>query len=210
MPTRTSLARALGQPVRQGRAVGLMGGSFNPAHAGHLAVTREALKRLDLDQVWWLVAPRNPLKAPDGIAPLASRLAGARAVTGRDRRIRVMAPEALTATRFTIDTVVALQAAFPRHRFVWLLGSDNFQQLPRWHRWRALMRCIPIAVMTRPSYDLKAMTGLPARIFQSSRLPYGQGRALAWHAPPAWTFLAFRHRFESSTALRAAQVRTQP
>lgn len=185
-----------------GLRVGLMGGSFNPAHTGHLAVSREVLKRLDLDQVWWLVAPQNPLKPVAGMAPLADRVAGARAVA-RDRRIKVVVPEAVTGTRYTVDTVQALQAAYPRHRFVWLMGTDNLAQLPRWHRWQTLVARIPIAIMARPSYDLKAMTGRAAQQFRRDRLPSGQGRIIAETTPPGWTFLNFRHRPESSTAIRA-------
>lgn len=181
-----------------------MGGSFNPAHQGHLAISREALKRLELDQVWWLVAPQNPLKPALGMAPLADRIAGARAIA-RDRRIKVVAPEAVTGTRFTIDTIAVLQAAYPRHRFVWMMGTDNLLQLPRWYRWQALLGRIPIAVMARPSYDLKAMTGRAAQQFRKDRLPSRRGRIVAGMKPPVWTFLNFRHRFESSTAIRAEQ-----
>ena len=192
----------MGQPLLPGLRVGLMGGSFNPAHAGHLAVSQEALKRLDLDQVWWLVAPQNPLKPVAGMAPLADRIAGARKIA-RDKRIKIVCPEAVTGTRFTVHTVAALQEAYPRHRFVWLMGTDNLQQLPRWHRWQDLMTRIPIAVMARPSYDLRAMTGRAAQQFRKDRLPPRRGRMLAEMDPPVWTFLNFRHRTESSTAIRA-------
>ena len=129
-----------------------MGGSFNPAHAGHRQISVEALRRLGLDEVWWLVSPQNPLKPAAGMAPLSARIASARAAARHQPRIMVSAIEVELATRFAVDTVAALQHRHPRTRFVWLVGADILPELHRWHRWRDLMRAVPVAVLARPRY----------------------------------------------------------
>ena len=128
--------------------VGLLGGSFNPAHDGHRAISLAALRALNLDQVWWLVSPQNPLKPVKGMAGFAERMAGARAVA-RHPRIRVTDLEARLGTRYTVDTVRRLRARAERHRYVWLMGADNLLQLPRWQGWVEIVRRIPIAVLDR-------------------------------------------------------------
>ena len=140
--------------------IGLLGGSFNPAHAGHRRISVGALERLDLDELWWLVSPQNPLKSVSGMAPLATRLASARSAA-RHPRIKPVAMEAELGTRYTVDTVAALQRLYPRHRFIWLMGADNLGQLDRWRDWRGLARRVPIAVFARPGYSLNGL-GAPA------------------------------------------------
>ncbi len=137
--------------MRKGLAVGLLGGSFNPAHGGHRRMSLAAMKRLRLDEVWWLVSPQNPLKPVAGMAPLAARLASARAVA-RHPRIRVSAIEAELGTQLTVDTVQALRRRFPQLRFVWLMGADNLLQFHRWADWRTIARTVPIVVLARPLY----------------------------------------------------------
>lgn len=131
--------------------MGLLGGSFNPAHAGHRRMSVEALRRLRLDEIWWLVSPQNPLKPAAGMAPLAARVAQASRVA-RHPRIRVTAIEAELGTQLTIDTVQALKKRFAHVRFVWLMGSDNLAQFHRWAAWRDIARSVPIVVMARPLY----------------------------------------------------------
>jgi nicotinate-nucleotide adenylyltransferase len=184
------------------RRVGLLGGSFNPAHDGHRHISREALKRLGLDQIWWLVAPQNPLKPEAGMAPFAARLAAARKMAG-DPRIKALDLEARLGTRFTIDTVTAIARLFPRTKFVWLMGADNLRQIRHWRRWRELFRRLPIAVLARPSYSLAALSELPAQAFRRYRLPPGAARRLAEAQPPAWTFLPIRLNPHSATDIRA-------
>lgn len=184
------------------RRIGLLGGSFNPAHAGHVHVSLEALKRLDLDEVWWLVSPQNPLKAADGMAGLEQRLAGARAITAAHKRLRVTDLERVLGTRYTIDTVRALRRHYPRARFVWLMGADNLRQLPRWKGWAALVESIPIAVIDRPGFAPAALSGAPAHRYARTRLAPEAARSLADRAAPAWTFLYTRLNPLSATALR--------
>ncbi len=185
-----------------GLRVGLLGGSFNPAHDGHLHISKLALDRLKLDQVWWLVSPQNPLKAADDMASLESRLAAARAVAD-DRRIRVSAIERDLGTRYTIDTLDALKDRFPGVRFVWIMGADILLQLPRWKRWRAVFRAVPIAVFARPSYSLRALSGCAARRFAAARRQPGRAPDLVGATPPAWVFLKTPLHDASATRIRA-------
>jgi len=134
--------------LRKGYAVGLLGGSFNPAHGGHRRMSVAALDRLKLDEVWWLVSPQNPLKPEAGMAPFSQRLEQARRVA-RHPRIRVSAIEAELHTRFTIDTLRALRRRFPQVRFLWLMGADNLHQFHRWVSWRGIARLVPIVVLAR-------------------------------------------------------------
>lgn len=137
--------------MRKGFAVGLLGGSFNPAHGGHRRMSLAAMDRLQLDELWWLVSPQNPLKPVAGMAPLEARLASARAVA-RHPRIRVSAIEAELGTQLTVDTVQALRRRYPQVRFLWLMGADNLLQFHRWADWRTIARTVPIVVLARPLY----------------------------------------------------------
>lgn len=187
----SSFSPAVGLHPRlyRGLKVGLLGGSFNPAHEGHLHISRQALRRLGLDHVWWLVSPQNPLKPERGMAALARRVDRAAHLAARDPRIRATDLETRLGTRYTVDTVRALKARYPGVHFVWLMGADNLAGLHRWHHWRALMRSVPVAVFDRPGYAHKALTGKAARRYMSRRLTQGRVRTLAARKPPAWVFL---------------------
>jgi nicotinate-nucleotide adenylyltransferase len=197
--------RRAGLPCRPGLRVGLLGGSFNPAHDGHLHISRLALQRLGLDQVWWLVSPQNPLKSKSGMAPLKQRLATANAVAS-DSRVRVTDIESRLGTRFTVDTLAALKGLFPRTSFVWILGADNLSQMPRWRHWQALMKAVPIAVVGRPTYSLRALSGLVARRYRRQRV---SARHLADRHPPAWGFISGPLHAGSATAIRRAAESNQ-
>jgi nicotinate-nucleotide adenylyltransferase len=185
---------------RMGR-VGLYGGSFNPAHRGHAHVAAEALRRLRLDALWVLVSPQNPLKPRTGMAPLADRLASARAVF-HDPRIVVTAIEARIGTRYTADTLAALKRRFRRVQFVFVMGADSFASLPRWDRWHAVMRAVPIAVMPRPGFTQAALRGPAARAFAFARRQARFAPALATQAPPGWVVLQVRQDESSATRIR--------
>ncbi|MCF3946679.1 MULTISPECIES: nicotinate-nucleotide adenylyltransferase [Acidiphilium] len=182
--------------------IGLLGGSFNPAHAGHAHIASAALRRLRLDQIWLLVSPGNPLKNGNGMAPLAARLASARAIAD-GRRIVATAIETALGTRYTADTLAQLRRRFPRARFVWLMGADNLAQLPRWNRWRAITRLIPIAVLPRPGETRRALAGAAAQALRRSRMPPRRAATLAALPAPAWAWLPIRENPLSATALRA-------
>ena len=185
-----------------GQAVGLLGGSFDPPHHGHVHITREALKRFGLDQVWWLVSPGNPLKSR-GPAPMARRLEAARRVM-RHPRVRVTDLEARTGTRFTAETLEEACRLFPRVRFVWLMGADNLAQFHKWERWEAIMETVPIGVIARPGQRLSARMSPAAERFASARLPAEAARLLSACAPPAWCFVNVPMVDISSSQIRAS------
>jgi nicotinate-nucleotide adenylyltransferase len=181
--------------------VGLLGGSFNPAHQAHLAISLEALKRLHLDRVWWLVSPQNPLKPTGETADLEERLAGARSIAGRHPRIVVTGLEQRLGTRYTVETLGWLSRRC-RARFVWLIGADNLAQLPLWRGWRRLVRMVPIAVFDREPYSYVALAGRMASAYAEGRLEETRAAALAESPPPAWVYLRLRRHQTSSTAIR--------
>lgn len=181
--------------------IGLLGGSFNPAHEGHQHIIELARQRLGLDQVWLLVSPGNPLKPQRGMAPLEHRLASARGIAD-GHRVIASAIEAVWGTRYTIDTLRLLLLRFPRARFVWLMGADIMVQLPRWRRWLEFVRSIRIAVLPRPGYNYRARAGQAARRFASARRPMRSAWRLAELTPPAWVFLNVPQHAASATAIR--------
>jgi nicotinate-nucleotide adenylyltransferase len=198
------LARLVAGLGRRPR-IGLLGGSFNPAHHGHRHISRIALDRLNLDRVWWLVSPQNPLKPSGGMAALDDRVAHARALA-RDPRILVTDIERTLGTRYSVDTVAALKRRFRQVRFVWLMGADNLIQLPQWRDWTRLVRSLPIAVLDRPDYASRALVSPAARRFAYGQLPTGAAQTLADRPPPAWCFLRIPLDWESATRLRQAGV----
>jgi nicotinate-nucleotide adenylyltransferase len=182
--------------------VGLLGGSFNPAHAGHRHVAELALARLGLDQVWLMVSPGNPLKPRQGMAPLADRLAGA-ATIGDGRRVIATSIEAAIGTRYTADTLRVLRRRFPRVQFVWIMGADLLTQLPRWRRWQEIVRDLPVVVLPRPGYTLPALAGQAARRLRRGRRPAHEASVLP-RARSGWVFLAAPDNATSATAIREA------
>ena len=204
MATLAQLARALGGRLPpKGARIGLLGGSFNPAHDGHRHISREALKRLGLDQVWWLVSPQNPLKESDGMAPMAERLARARRLaTGRQMLATDI--ETVLGTRYTADTLRALRRHFPKVKFVWLMGADNLIQISRWEDWPRIFHGVAVAALARPTYSLRASRSKAAERFKAARWAERKVRGLASAAPPAWAFLHIRLSPLSATRIRAA------
>jgi nicotinate-nucleotide adenylyltransferase len=186
---------------RRARRVGLLGGSFNPAHRGHRTISLLALKLLALDEVWWLVSPQNPLKPLRGMASLAERMATA-AREARHPRIKITDLEARIGRRYTADTLAELGHRFPRTRFVWLMGADNLRQIPRWRRWTRIFDLAAIAVFARPAYSLGALGGLAAQRYSRFRLDPHAGRGLARMTPPAWAFFPTRLDPLSATSIR--------
>jgi nicotinate-nucleotide adenylyltransferase len=182
-----------------------LGGSFNPAHHGHVRISLEALRRLGLDEVWWLVSPQNPLKEAAGMAPFAERLAGARRAA-RHPRLRVTDIEARLGTRYTADTLRALRRRFPRLHFVWLMGADNLSQIPAWRDWSYIFNALPVAIFARPTYSLRALAGKAARRYHRVRRPERAARQVPGSAPPAWVFFHIRLMPISATALRAQRA----
>ena len=185
------------------RRIGLLGGSFNPAHRAHRRMSLAAMDALGLDEVWWLVSPGNPLKdkARD-MAPFAARLASARAMR-RNSRIRVSDFEAEAGTRYTIDTVKSLIRKWPRHRFIWLMGEDTVAQFHQWKDWRGLARTVPIAVLSRPGYDDEARAACAMGWLRRFVRPAGKARNWTEWSAPAISFLRLPPDRTSATSLRA-------
>lgn len=186
--------------------IGLLGGSFNPAHEGHRTIAETARKRLRLDAVWLLVSPGNPLKPARGMARLERRLASARDVVAGNARLIATDLEARLGTRFTIDTIQRLRTRFPRVRFVWLMGADNLIQIPRWQFWRSIFRRVPVAVFPRPGFTRAALASQAARLFRSRFVPPARAGALRFATAPAWTLLPMREHPASATAIRAGKA----
>lgn len=183
--------------------IGLLGGSFDPAHEGHVNITEAALRSFRLDRVWWLVSPGNPLKAR-GPAPIAERLAHARRLL-TDPRVVVTDLEKRLGTRMTADTIAALKRSYPGVRFVWLMGSDNLVQFHRWDRWKQIAASVPIGVLARPGSRTAARHAKAAQVMARARLPLSQAGTLALRKPPAWVLLNLPMSRQSSTALRAGR-----
>jgi nicotinate-nucleotide adenylyltransferase len=183
--------------------IGLLGGSFNPAHRGHRRISLAAMRALGLDEVWWLVSPGNPLK--DGaadMAPFDARLASARRMAKRTR-IRVSDFEQREGTRFTVHTVRLLKRRYPRHRFIWLLGSDNLPNFHFWSDWRGLARELPIAVIRRPGYDPQAHAARAMGWLRRFVHPSSQSKQWTEWSAPAIIFLRLPPDPTSATAIRA-------
>jgi nicotinate-nucleotide adenylyltransferase len=169
-----------------------------------------ALQRLDLDEVWWLVSPQNPLKPAKGMAPLARRLATARTVAGHDRRIKVSDIETRFGTAYTAETIAALRRRFPHSRFVWLMGSDNLAQIPHWRRWTRIFDSVPVAVFDRPEMARRALAGKAAQRYAHGRIAPSAGRRLAEIEPPAWAFFHAKLDPRSATEIRAKRATRPP
>ncbi len=185
--------------------IGLLGGSFNPAHGGHRRISLFARHALGLDAVWWLVSPGNPLKPKQGMAPLAARLASARKQARRAPIVPSQIEREL-GTRYTVDTLHRLQRRYPKHRFVWLMGSDNLAQLHQWKDWRRLARSMPIAVIARPGYDAAARASLAGAWLGRFRRSAASLKHRAGWSAPALIHLRFDPDPRSATAIR----RTDP
>jgi nicotinate-nucleotide adenylyltransferase len=191
-----------------GMRIGLYGGSFNPAHAGHRHVSLMALKRLGLDRIWWIVTPGNPLKDTGELATTAMRVEEARQVADHPR-IDVTAFEAEIGARYTVDTLAYLKLRYPNVRFVWIMGADNLASFHRWRGWRRIARMMPMAVIDRPGWTLKALQSRSAAALSAIRLAEADAIALPELEPPAWVFLHGPRSHLSSTKLRQLR-RTSP
>jgi nicotinate-nucleotide adenylyltransferase len=189
-------------PHAPGMRIGLFGGTFDPPHQAHLAATLLAMKRLQLDRVWWLVTPGNPLKNTAHLAPLAERIAAARALTNHPR-IDVSGLEAVIKTRYTYDTISWLIARCPGVRFVWIMGADNLRSFHRWQKWRGIAKLVPIVVVDRLGPSLYAGASPAGQALLPFRIPEHALVDLPNRHPPAWGFLHGLKSPLSSTALRA-------
>jgi len=189
-----------------GQVIGLLGGSFNPPHVAHRMISEAALKRLGLDKVWWVVSPGNPLKRRIGTMPLGDRMALCREVA-KNPHIVVTDFEKDLQAPYTASTLAFLKSRSPLVRFVWIMGADNLATFDRWQRWREIFTMVPIAVVDRPGWRMKALASKAARAFAAARVPEADAAGLALRPAPAWTFLSGPLSHLSSTALRTKAPR---
>nr|WP_240610988.1 nicotinate-nucleotide adenylyltransferase [Oceaniglobus ichthyenteri] len=188
--------------ARAGQVIGLLGGSFNPAHAGHVHITKEALKRFDLDRVWWLLTPGNPLKSK-GPAPMPQRLAAARAVMDHPR-VQITDIEERIGTRYTAATLQRLHRMYPGVRFVWLMGADSLADFHLWDNWQWILSNVPVGVLARPGQRISARMSPAAARFERFRLRGRESHLLARHDTPVWCFVNIPMNTLSSSAIRAS------
>jgi nicotinate-nucleotide adenylyltransferase len=195
--------KAMLPPAFAGQRVGLMGGTFNPPHEGHAVCATTALRRLELDQLWWMVTPGNPLKSGDGLPSLATRIAASRRLAS-DPRIKVTGFEAALGSAYTYETVRFLKLRLPGVRFVWVMGADNLATFNRWQHWRGIAGLVPMAVVDRPGWRHKALASPAASRLARFRVPESEAARLPFMRPPAWMLLSTRLSEASSTAMREA------
>lgn len=188
-------------PHADGQKIGLYGGSFNPAHSGHRQVSLLALRRLGLDQIWWLVTPGNPLKDRENLPPIEERMERAAKVAAHPR-IVISGAEARFGTRFTADLIRILKKRAPSVSFVWIMGGDNLAQLHRWEDWRDIAEAVPMAVVNRPGHLLSPLSSRAAQALRAYRSDERSAHVLPRSAPPAWTYLTGPRTASSSSALR--------
>ncbi len=185
-----------------GLTVGLLGGSFNPAHEGHRYISLQAMKRLGLDAVWWLVSPQNPLKPAKGMAPQEQRIKGAQDVADHPK-IFVTGIERELGTQYTLDTICALQERFPRTRFVWLMGADNLLTFHKWHKWQKIFKTLPVCVLDRPPRHSSIRAAPAFERFRPRLVAQQDARAILHKPLPAWTILHIPLNATSATEIRA-------
>jgi nicotinate-nucleotide adenylyltransferase len=191
-------------PFGDGQRIGLFGGSFNPAHYGHYMVALYALKKLQLDWVWWLVSPQNPLKDPSETGEYGARLAFTRRIA-RHPRFAVTDIEKQLGSRTTAETLRGMASVLKRAHFVWIMGADSFANLHHWHDWLEIPETLPLAILARPGYSLRALGSPAATRFAEQQVPTPLAPRLVTTPPPAWAFIPMPLRPESSTAIRSKQ-----
>lgn len=187
------------------KRIGILGGSFNPAHDGHVHIAQLALDRLALDQVWWMVSPQNPLKDPEGMAAYEDRFAAAEEMASADCRILVSDAEFLVGTHYTAETLPLVIKANPNNRFVWIMGADILPEMDRWENWEAIFNTLPIAVFARPPYDSSVLACAVASRFADHRHDESRGEDLADMEPPAWIYFDTPLNPKSATQIRSGR-----
>ena len=196
-------------PSGSGMRIGLFGGSFNPIHEGHRLVVEETLRRLELDALWVLVTPGNPLKNHGDLAPLSDRVLAARRLLDNPK-VRVTGFEAAHGFTYSWHTVLFLTKTMPDRRFVWIMGADNLVDFNRWERWQEIAAMVPMAVYVRPGSSRRAPVSMAASYLARWRIDEDDAPRLAALPPPAWVYLHGRQSPLSSSAIRAGRQHVKP
>jgi nicotinate-nucleotide adenylyltransferase len=190
--------------AERGMVVGLFGGSFNPPHAGHALVAEIAIRRLNLDQLWWMVTPGNPLKSRNHLAPLAERISLSEAIAP-DPRVKVTAFEQSLGVSYTANTLARVKVRNPHVHFIWIMGADSLNTFHHWQKWQQIAKTFPIAVIDRPGSTLSYLSAKMAKTFHYARIDEDDAGVLWKRRAPAWTFIHGPRSALSSTAIRAAE-----
>lgn len=185
--------------MQKPQIIGLLGGSFNPAHEGHVHISQQAIKRLGLDAVWWLLSPQNPLKPQKGMAAYDKRAAHAENILMNEPRITLSHFESEHGLQYTCDTVQRLQRIYPEHRFVWLMGADNLHGFHRWRNSNTIAQTLPICVFDRAPFSFSALASRTAKRYAKARVSPAR---LVQCSAPAWCYLFIPRHAASATALR--------
>ena len=194
------------QAVCSSQKIGLLGGSFNPAHHGHLSISKIALRRLGLDQIWWIVSPRNPLKKYDFLYDFEERVFSARKIINTNN-ISISKLELNAQIKYTIGTLEYLRTRYHRSRFVWIMGADNLNQFHLWKEWEKIIRLMPIAIIDRPSSSLNVTSSVFANKYRAYRIDEADSSQLIYYKKPAWVFMHTKLNYQSSSQLRNSEVK---
>ena len=194
------------QAVCSSQRIGLLGGSFNPAHHGHLSISKIALRRLGLNQIWWIVSPRNPLKEYDFLYDFEERVFSARKIINTNK-ISISKLELNAQIKYTIGTLEYLRTRYHRSRFVWIMGADNLNQFHLWKEWEKIIRLMPIAIIDRPSSSLNVTSSVFANKYRAYRIDEADSSQLIYYKKPAWVFMHTKLNYQSSSQLRNSEVK---
>ena len=194
------------QAVCSSQKIGLLGGSFNPAHHGHLSISKIALRRLGLNQIWWIVSPRNPLKEYDFLYDFEERVFSARKIINTNN-ISISKLELNAQIKYTIGTLEYLRTRYHRSRFVWIMGADNLNQFHLWREWEKIVRLMPIAIIDRPSSSLNVTSSVFANKYKAYRVDEADSNQLIYYKKPAWVFMHTKLNYQSSSQLRNSEVK---
>ena len=194
------------EAVSSSQRIGLLGGSFNPAHHGHLSISKIALRRLGLDQIWWIVSPRNPLKKYDFLYDFEERVFSARRIINTNN-ISISKLELNAQIKYTIGTLEYLRARYHSSRFVWIMGADNLNRFHLWREWEKIIRLMPIAIIDRPSSSLNVTSSVFANKYRAYRIDEADSSQLIYYKKPAWVFMHTKLNYQSSSQLRNSEVK---
>ena len=183
--------------------VGILGGTFDPPHEGHLFISKFAKIKLDVGEVWWIVTTTNPLKKNK--VDYKKRLKKVKRFL-MNHHIKVLEIQDLSKNTYTVDLLEYLFKKFPHKKFIWLMGADNLLSFHLWRNWKKIFYNIPIAIFDRPPYSLSISKAKAILYFKEDRINSKLSRNLKFMKPPKWLFLTGLTNLQSSTKIRQKKV----